>query len=153
MLINTLQKHKLNKVWFYTLSFTWGLPITLIGCIYALIFAITNHKPKRFGYCLYFESKKLSGGFNVGPFIFVCSSPSRSLLAHEHGHALQNCFYGPFMAVLVAMPSCVRYHYRRFVRRCLKKPLKNPYDSIWFENEATVIGKALCSGFIDETTV
>lgn len=143
MLISYMSKHQINATLFYLLSFTWGAPVSVIGCIYALYFILTKHKPKRFGYCCYFESKLLKGAFNVGTFIFTSPNSTGDLLSHEHGHALQNCVYGIFMPFLVSIPSCLRYHYRRFMRKCLHKNPKNPYDNIWFENEATIIGNTL----------
>ena len=154
MLKKALQSRTLSKPLFYLLSFTWGLPVTLIGCIYGLIFLIIGRRPKRFGYCYYFELKRLKGGFNIGLFIFSCENPNEALLAHEHGHALQNCFYGLLMPFIVSMPSCIRYHYRNFIRKYMHKRPKKPYDSIWFENEATVIGNALYNAIYNtETTV
>lgn len=143
MLISFMNKRQIKAPLFYLLSYTWGAPITVIGCIYALFFVLTKHEPKRFGYCCYFESKRLKGAFNVGTYIFTPPKPTTDLLSHEHGHALQNCLYGMFMPFLVAIPSCLRYHYRRFMRKCLHKKPKTTYDSIWFENEATIIGNTL----------
>lgn len=63
------------------------------------------------------------------------------LLSHEHGHGVQNCIYGPLMPLLVSIPSSTRYHFRNFKKRFFKKAPKTPYESVWFEKEATVIGQ------------
>lgn len=130
-----------SKALFYLLSFTWGLPVSLAGCIIAFLFIISGHKPKRFGYCFYFETRHFKGGCSAGIFIFCCGGASQHMLMHEHGHGLQNCLYGVFMPFFVSIPSSTRYHYRNFKKRVLHKRLITPYESIWFEAEATKYGK------------
>jgi hypothetical protein len=64
------------------------------------------------------------------------------LRRHELGHAIQNCRYGPFILPWVLLSVC-RYHLREHrMRRGL--PL-TPYDSWWFEGEATALGTAAVS--------
>lgn len=135
-------KSKIIKPWtFYTLSFTWGLIVTIGGFLMAFLFLVTGHLPKRCGYCFLFESKRLNGGFSAGIFIFAGRGASMHLLSHEHGHGVQNCIYGPLMPLLVSIPSSTRYHFRNFKKRFFKKAPKTPYESVWFEKEATVIGQ------------
>ena len=131
----------IKKSLFYILTFTWGLPVTVSGCIIAFLFLITGHKPKRFGYCLRFESSRLKGGFSAGMFIFAKKGASKYLLCHEHGHGVQNCLYGFFMPFFVSIPSSTRYHYRKFKKCILRRPNNTPYESIWFEAQATEFGK------------
>lgn len=138
----------INKKLFYILSFTWGLPVTISGCIMAFLFLITGHRPKRFGYCFRFESRRLKGGFSSGVFIFARKGASKHLLCHEHGHGVQNCLYGLLMPFLVSIPSSTRYHYRSFKKRVLRKPSKTPYEDIWFEAQATRFGKQFESELI-----
>ncbi len=73
----------------------------------------------------------------MGPFFFTQKGASSYLKSHEHGHALQNCIYGPFMPFVISAPSSFRYWYRRAVQNRKKLP---PYDSIWFEADATKRG-------------
>ena len=42
--------------------------------------------------------------------------------------------FGPLMPFIVAIPSCIRYWFRRFT-----KPT-TMYDGIWFERQATNLG-------------
>lgn len=35
----------MNRKTFYTLSLTWGLPLTLIGAVVALFLLATKHRP------------------------------------------------------------------------------------------------------------
>ena len=125
---------------FYLRSFTWGLPGNLGGAILSLGMLVTGHRPKRFGNCVQFEVGRNWGGGSLGIFLFTCRNATRRLKEHEHGHSIQNCYYGPLMPFLVNIPSSTRYWYRKAV--CALNPQKKlpPYDSIWFEEEATRLG-------------
>lgn len=114
--------------------------MTFVGALWALVMLITGHKPFKFYRCICFRVGK-HNGCNMGLFIFAGGECKEELLIHEHGHAIQNCLYGPFMPFVVGLPSSVRFNYRRFCRRVLKKKLITPYEGIWFEAEATALGK------------
>ena len=90
------------KRWhFWLLSFTWGLPQTLLGCIVALAFLITGHKPYKWGYCIYFITKtKGYSGCEFGPF-FVINDGGEGCRNHEFG---QLC-YGNKMILLTTILS------------------------------------------------
>ena len=75
----------------------------------------------------------------MGPFFFKQKEPSRHICVHEAGHAIQNCYFGPFMPFLVSIPSSVRYRAHRLRRRRGKR--LPPYDGIWFEGQATKLGR------------
>lgn len=122
---------------FYLLSCTWGLLETTAGAVMAAGLIATGHKPQRWGLCCSFEVGKNWGGFSMGPFFVTHKGASASLKNHEHGHALQNCIYGPLMPFVINGPSTVRYWYRRALE---KKKTLPPYDSIWFEGDATKRG-------------
>lgn len=129
----------IDKKLYYTLSFTWGLPLTIIGCVVAIILLVTGHKPKRFSWGLYFEMGPGFGNFDLGP-IFLCSKDAHeNTKAHEFGHSIQNCYYGPLMIFIVALPSVIRY----WIRKGKKSRGENlpAYDSAWFEGQATELGK------------
>lgn len=129
-----------NKALFYILSFTWGLPMTLIGLISALVLILMGYKPKSWGGCLSFNVGKNWGGVSFGIVMITDESDRVSAKNHEFGHALQNCRYGFLMPFIVCIPSAVRYWYRRIRTR---KGLKNvtAYDAVWFEAEATRLGE------------
>lgn len=142
-------KAKLNKKAFYTLSFTWGIILTLIGIIVGLIILIKDsikdkklHLPKKWGHCFYIETGNYWGGLNLGVVFIVDKTNSVFAKNHEMGHAIQNCYFGPFM-LLVTAASAIRYHYRNYLRK--KDPaIKLPdYYSIWFEAQANKLGKEL----------
>ena len=133
------------KRWqFYLLSFTWGLPLTLIGCLVALVLVVAGYKPGRFGWCLVFEIGEVWGGLELGVVFLKCRESGYHLMCHEHGHAFQNTLFGVFMPFIVSIPSAVRYWYREYLHRvkCVKYSEMPDYDSVWFEGQATRIGKA-----------
>lgn len=137
----------MNRTLFYILSWTWGIILTIIGalvvgCIkfYGLC-TKKSYKLKKHGYCYYLNVGKNWGGFDLGMFLITDSRDSNSVKWHEHGHAIQNCFWGPLMIFVITLPSAIRYWYRefRFYRRGLN-PI-TAYDSIWFESDATKTGR------------
>ncbi len=132
----------LNKTLYFILSFTWGLPLTLIGCVVALVLIIIGIKPKRFLYGFYFPTTNGSG-FNMGPIAIVSKNSSEYLLKHEFGHSIQNCFFGPFVFFLVIIPSVIRFWYREYLVYTKQSTYKDlpPYDSAWFEGTATSLGE------------
>lgn len=133
---------KLSKISFWALSLTWGLIMTLIGLITTLFLMCCGYRPKRNVYGWYTEIGSNFGGLDLGPFCIVNTNPSRHLLNHEFGHAIQNCYLGPLFPFIVAIPSATRYWYREIVVRTgRKKAAELPsYDAIWFEGGATKLG-------------
>lgn len=129
----------MKKSLYYTLSFTWGLPLTLVGLIAAYVLIALGYKPKKWLYGYYFEIGKGWGGVNLG-IIFLCGKGSSiKTKNHEFGHSLQNCVFGIFTIFIVCIPSVIRY-WHRTIRE--QKGLKNKttYDSVWFEGQATEWG-------------
>lgn len=129
---------------FYLLSWTWGLPMTLIGGLVALALVLTGHRCHKWGCCRYFEIGENWGGMELGMFFLVNRGGSDSLKCHEHGHGLQNCLLGPLMPFLVSIPSAARYQYRELLERRGKGKILPDYDAIWFEGQATRLGSAFC---------
>lgn len=128
---------KIDIVSFYALSFTWGLPLTLIGCVVALVLMALGYKPKKWDYCWYFEVGEGWGGLELGVFFLKDKSVSDRIPRHETGHAIQNCYFGPLMIFLVCIPSAIRYWWRELFGG------KGSYDDIWFEGQATRLGTEL----------
>ena len=126
-----------TKAQFYLLSLTWGLFETAVGACLAAGLIITGHKPEKWGLCCAFEVGEDWGGFSMGPFFVTQRGASAYLKNHEHGHALQNCIFGPLMPFIINGPSTCRYWYRRTVK---SKKMRKPYDSVWFEADATKRG-------------
>lgn len=132
---------RLPKPLYFFLSLTWGIITTLAGFFTALVMLATGHKPRRWGYAWYFEVGKNWGGASLGPvFIKDRTNDSVHLKNHEFGHSIQNCYFGPLMPFIVGLPSSTRYRLRRFKEKVLKKSPKTPYDSVWFESQASRLG-------------
>ena len=75
----------------------------------------------------------------MGIFMITCQNASQRLKEHEHGHSIQNCFYGPLMP-FINLQSSTRYLYRRGIEHFVPKKKLPSYDSAWFEGEATRLG-------------
>ena len=74
---------KMSKFKFYFLSFTWGLPVTLLGLVMALVCVICGKKPKKWGYCWYFDVGEHWGGTELGIF-FIKDSWTRFKYFRRH---------------------------------------------------------------------
>lgn len=129
----------MNKKLFTFLSFTWGLPLTLVGAGVALVLTTLGYKAERHRYCVCFKFGENWGGLNLGYFIFTCTNAAERTPNHEFGHALQNCVYGVFTPFIVTIPSAIRY-WSRVYKMYKGLPIETPYDAIWFERQATEWG-------------
>lgn len=105
---------KLQKALYWVLSYTWGIVMTLAGSLVAVVLIITGHKPKKFGWDIYFNVGKWWGGLELGPFFLVDSFDDLETKCHEHGHGFQNIIVGPLFPFLVGIPSSIRYWLREF---------------------------------------
>lgn len=132
----------MSKTMFWVLSWTWGFIMTFIGSLVFVALRITGHEAKRNQYGYYFEIGENWGGAEIGPFAIVNKNPSQSILDHEFGHSLQNCYLGPYMP-FISLASATRYWYREYLVRAKKKKYSElvPYDGIWFEGTATYLGE------------
>ena len=101
---------------------------------------MTGHRPHRYGKCVQFDVGDSWGGGSLGIFLFTGKNAPDRIRAHEHGHSIQNCYYGPFMPLLVNLPSSSRFWYRRAAAKLRPGKKLPPYDSAWFEAEATALG-------------
>lgn len=128
-----------NKLTFYLLSFTWGLPMTLLGCIVSVILMIGGKKPVKYGWFWYFEVGSRWGGVELGPCFVVQKNAPESTKIHEAGHGIQNIKYGVLMPFIVCIPSAIRYWYRE-IRERMGHPCTTEYCDIWFEAEANCLG-------------
>lgn len=131
-----------SKALFYILSFTWGLPMTLVGLIVAAVLICTGHKPKRWGCCIYFNVGKSWGGVSLGIVFVTDSRDVERTKWHEHGHSLNNTWFGVFM-VFISIASAIRYWYRE-IRTRLGLKNNTPYDGVWYEKLATDCGEKYC---------
>ena len=122
-----------HKWLYYLLQFTWGIVMNIIGALVFLVLICCGYKVKRFcnNFCIVIG--KNWGGLSLGCFFLIDESESDRTIRHESGHALQNIIWGPLMPFVICIPSAIRYWYRRLTPNKKHKP----YDSIWFEDQAT----------------
>lgn len=134
-----LIKHK----WlYYLLNFTWGILMTLLGLLIALIMLIIGKTPKINYTCIKFVIGDSWGGFSIGITYVKDKYSNNSVDYHEIGHSYQNAIYGPLWPLLVGIPSMIRYFYQVYIAPKLNKTV-NAYDLIWFEGSATAIGELI----------
>ena len=127
-----------DKQLFYVLSFTWGFPAVFSGAIAALFIRVFGYKSTRYGWIWRFEIPNIDWGTSFGLF-FVAPKGNEQISMHEHGHAIQNIYLGPFYPAVVWLPSVVRFWFRKIRLKNGKKPKKN-YADIWFENSSDESG-------------
>lgn len=113
---------KIQTILYWLISCTWGIVMTLFGAIVGVFSLIRGHKPCRYKQAIYFQDfGKNWGGFEAGAFFFTDENTTSRLCAHEWGHSLQNLVLGPFMPLIVSIPSCIRYWLRE------QRTIKNKY--------------------------
>ena len=134
----------MKKCWFYFLTFTWGLPMTIIGLLAALV--INRNPIRKYGYCWVYQLGSGWGGISLGPIIITSTPFVDDLMDHEHGHAIQNCWYGPLFPFIVGLPSVIRYWWREYLWSKGRRDLPD-YYSIWFENQASKAGAKLINKY------
>lgn len=131
---------KKHPVLYYILNLTWGLPLTLVGFLVTiLLFPFT--KRYKYKYIYYIElPMKSSWGLSIGMTFISGKGSSAKLRSHEFGHTVQNAMFGPFMLLLVSIPSVTRYWIRELKRYFNPDVKLEPYESVWYEKTATNIG-------------
>lgn len=123
---------------YYLLSFTWGLPMNIIGCIVALVLLCCGKKPEKYGWNYMFRLP-VNFGLELGIFFIAPLNATAHTKNHEVGHSIQNAYFGPFTIGVVSIPSAVRYWWRR-IKQKMGKKITTKYDDIWFEGQATQTG-------------
>ena len=143
---------KISYIGFWLISLTWGCIMTALGAVAALFLWLAGYKPQRIGPNIYFKVGKGWGGVEAGPFFFVSEDSSRHTICHECGHGIQNCIWGPLMLFVVSIPSATRYWYRTILYKVNKEKYSKlpPYDSAWFEGQATEWGEKVYGPLYDE---
>ena len=131
-----------KRILFYIISFTWGGIMTTIGLVVLLV-TLPFGKFEIYHGRIYKRIGKNWGGVELGCFFLCDNSADEYILAHESGHGLQNCLWGPLMPFVICIPSAIRYWYREFIWHFNKEKFNKlpEYDAIWFEGQATKWGK------------
>ena len=123
-------------IWlFRLLQCTWGLPQTLVGLVFFLVYRKSPHE--RVGSVIGTEWSR-NDGVSLGIFIFYPAN-SGSMLSHEFGHTIQSLILGPLYLLAVGIPSftwcnhpaCRRYRREKHV----------PYSALYCEKWADALGR------------
>ena len=151
-------KKILFSIMFWVVSCTWGIIMTTIGAITIGSLNLIKVIGTRFGKDLKIKIHRNGcsfitevggnwGGVELGAFA-LCGNYSENNKAwfahtrkHEFGHAIQHLYMGPLFIFIVAIPSAIRYWYKRIMQKRGKKFPNDWYDSIWFEGGATKTGE------------
>lgn len=112
-----------------------GLPMSIIGMVVYGALRLFRKRPLNFeNVCEYFVIGKNWGGLELGWF-FICGSQAAwETKAHEVGHIVQNAGVGGLRTLGLSICSACRYWKRKLFGA------KTPYDSWWFEGQATELG-------------
>lgn len=122
------------KRWqFYLLSFTWGLPMSIAGCVVCGVLMCRGYKPQRYGHAYYIEIGENWGGLNLGWFFLTNKGASDRTKRHEIGHGYQNACTLGWAFPIFGIISAARYWLKRFGFRI-------NYYAWWFESQANKIG-------------
>ena len=135
-----------KRILFYIISFTWGGIMTTIGLVVLLV-TLPFGKFEIYHGRIYKCIGKNWGGVELGCFFLCDKNAGEHTIAHECGHGIQNCLWGPLMPFVICIPSAIRYWYREFIWRFNKEKFNKlpEYDAIWFEGQATKWGKKYVS--------
>lgn len=106
-------KNRLKSFLFYTVQWTWGLPVNLIGgIIFLFCTKIKKRNWQRFGYAKIVYLPWNSGGLSLGLFIFMKANHKSkkwtyNTRIHEYGHTWQCLLLGPLYWIFIAVPSAI----------------------------------------------
>lgn len=139
---------KINKPLYYLLNCTWGIVMTLIGAVVAVVLILTGHKPKRHAGSIYFNVGKSWGGAELGLFFLTDENDLESVKNHEFGHSLQNCLWGPLLPFVVCLPSAARY----WLRECKTIQAKQNFSLILMAVSCSIVLVLTFIGLIVQQT-
>lgn len=129
-----------NKKVILVLNNTWGVVMTLIGYGARLVMKFKKVKGEKLGIARIYRVGHGWGGVSLGTTIIMAKDETSDYTkAHELGHTIQNAMFGILMPFLVQIPSAIRYHYYKYLRRNGVTP-KRSYYAIWFESQASWLG-------------
>ena len=114
----------------------------IVIAVILFLFICTGRRPIKYGWDWYVEIEGIDWGLNLGLFILVPKGCGNALRNHEHGHGIQNIYFGIFTIAIVALPSAIRFWYV-VIKQKKDKMFVYDYDAIWFEGSATESGNAL----------
>lgn len=132
----------LKKLWEKSRSKGWAL--SAIGSVIYFILDVFGDMPCDYHGVPYYEIGKRWGGISLGWFFIAGSESDEHTKNHEVGHIVQNAEVGGLSMLGWSLCSFFRYwKYRIF-------GAKTPYDSWWFEGNATALGNEFIKRRIED---
>lgn len=132
---------------YHTLQWTWGIIMNIIGFV-VYEFCVKVLKYDHYDYhgakCAIVPNNN-GFGLSLGMYI-IRTQNAEAVMFHEFGHSIQNIFFGPLFPFLVAIPSAIRFWYRRS-QTAQGIKLETGYYDIWFERQATNLGEIALNHF------
>ena len=126
-------------------QFTKGWALSAVGGVVYGVLRLFGQKPKDFhGICTYFTIGKSWGGLEFGWFFICAKNANDRTKMHEVGHGIQNAKIGGLKMLGLSIGSALRYWKREIFGAT------TPYDSWWFEGQATELGKLYTEKTIKE---
>lgn len=133
----------MKKLMYYIIQWTWGLPMNILGLLAFCVLTSIGCPCHRYRKAICIVFPKKFGAISLGMFMIRSAGHPESC-SHEYGHSIQNMKWGWLFPFVIGLPSLIRSQARNFYYSWIygktRKSLK-PYDSIWFEGEATDLGK------------
>ena len=137
------------RAFYYIWQWLWSPIANVLGSIAYLTLKCCGCKQHRYrnAFCTKIARFPSFGGFSMGIFIFY-GADCGAVLPHEYGHSIQRLWWGVLAHIVIDIPSMTRYWWRVWYykyRYPKTRKILPPYDSIWFEGQATKLGNAVTS--------
>ena len=132
----------LKKLWDKSMSKGWAL--SAIGSLVYFILDVFGDMPCDYHGVPYYVVGKNWGGVSLGWFFIVGSESDDYIKNHKVGHIVQNAEVGGLSMLGWSICSFFRYCARRIFGS------KTPYDSWWFEDNATALGNEFIKRRIED---
>ena len=124
-----------------------GWVLSAIGWLVYGALRLCGLKPiDYYGICPCFELGTNWGGVSFGWFFVCCKNASECIRNHEVGHCIQNAAVGGLTMLAYSIGSVVRYWWRKITKA------KTPYDSWFFEGDATRFGTEYVNNIKEKET-
>lgn len=134
------KKNILKDILFYTVQWTWGLPVNIVGGIaYLICTKILKRPHSKFGYANIVYLPWNAGGLSMGLFIFIKDRPevnpwTYNTRIHEYGHTWQCLLLGPLYYIVIALPSVIWCNFFENYRKKNNVSYYKLYCEAWANN-------------------
>lgn len=124
---------------FYLFAFTWGLPITLLGCLCSLAAMACGKKPYKYGHCIFFNVFKSNRTYSLGIFVFAGEDAGLYSKRYANGRCIQQAIFSVFSISVITIPQIFRWILLK-TKRATHYTKTAMFDNIWYNGQAYQIG-------------